>query len=218
MAAEEKEWDEDVAEDDITPPDEWNLFKDRLISIAGDKSIGDGFLRLDQGTLSDRPSAAMDGRLYYATDEGKWYRDNGDNWIELVRAEGETRLGELSEKDYGSLDGIPDEFDPKEHGDEAHELDYVTDAVGDIETTGLEMEANIKPDADSSRKLGLTDRKFSEVHAVNIYGTVHYDDLAFTEKRCEVCREKFEEGDDISLIVNEVKEDGTYLVPKHERC
>jgi len=114
----EKEWDEDVVEEDITPPQEWNLLKDRLVSIAGDRSVEDGFLRLKQGTLEDRPAPVMEGRLYYATDEGVWYRDSGTEWKELVREEGEIRLVQLGEKDYSSLDEIPSEFTPEEHGNE----------------------------------------------------------------------------------------------------
>ncbi len=334
-------WDEDVTTDDTTPVGEWNAFKDRIISIAGDKSVEDGFLRLKQGSLEDRPAAEMEGRLYYSTDEGVWYRDNGEEWKELVRCEGEIRLAELGEKSYSSLSDIPSEFTPEGHGDGAHNENYekqdnkgsalgyagldsegevyseqlpavakhrvyivqdlterdsisdqnhgdkcfvldtgetyiwdedsgtdgewllqaesdfedievywgnvlnrthdiagsdhgqselselngkISDAdlsgdpVGDVESAGLSMEANINPKSDNSRKLGGSSQRWSEIHAVDVYGTVHYDDLAFTEKKCEVCGEKFEVGEKVSLIVNEVKEDGTYLVPKHEGC
>lgn len=221
----DKEWDQDVTTDDTTPVEEWNSFKDRVISIAGDKSIGDGFLILKQGQASDMPSAGYAGRLYYATDEGIWYRDNGSEWVELVRAESKTRLAELSEKDYNSLDNIPSTFPPESHGNTDHDKDYSATPVSDVESAGLSMGANVNPDSDASRQLGegtvsgdASDIRWSEIHAVDIYGTVHYDDLAFTEKRCEVCGEKFEQGEKVSLIVNDVQEDGTYLVPKHEGC
>lgn len=51
-----------------------------------------------------------------------------------------------------------------------------------------------------------------------VNGQAQFADLVFQEKRCEVCGDKFKEGESVSLIVNKVKEDGTYLVPKHEGC
>ena len=38
---------------------------------------------IGRGLLADRPAALMAGRLYYATDEGTFYRDNGTDWDEL---------------------------------------------------------------------------------------------------------------------------------------
>jgi len=211
-------WDEEVTTDDTTPVAEWNLFKDRIISIAGDKSIGDGFTLLKADTKANRPSAGYAGRMYYATDEGIWYRDDGSSWVELVRGESQIRLNELSEKSYNSLNDVPSTFPPESHGNTAHDKDYSATPVSDVESAGLSMGANVNPDADASRQLGESGTRWNQIHAVDIYGTVHYDDLAFTEKRCEVCGEKFVEGDNVSLIVNEMKEDGTYLVPKHEGC
>jgi len=49
-------------------------------------------------------------------------------------------------------------------------------------------------------------------------GQAKYADLVFEEKRCAVCGERFKEGESVSLIVNKAKEDGTYLIPKHEGC
>ncbi len=304
-------WDQDVSTDDVTPPSEWNDFKDRVISIAGDKSIGDGFTLLKADTKANRPSAGYAGRMFYATDEGIWYRDDGSSWVELVRAEGQIRLNSLAEKDYSSLDAVPSTFTPEAHslaggshnsdtlsdlnskiddatlddqgstrfpevhGDTEHDSTVATDgdaqppethnlagsahgsdsladlnskisdatlddqgsartpethgdgkhdstvdssAVSAVESSTLSMAGNVNPDSDNARQLGQSGTRWSAVYAVDVYGTVHYGDLAFTEKRCEICGEKFEEGDKVSLIVNEVKEDGTYLVPKHEGC
>ena len=36
------------------------------------------------GTLAARPAALIDGRLYFATDVKKIYRDNGASWDELT--------------------------------------------------------------------------------------------------------------------------------------
>ncbi len=131
-------WDEDVTEEDVTPIDEWNAFKDRIISIAGDKSIGDGFVRLMADTLSNRPDAGFEGRLFYATDEEIWYRDNGEAWEELVRAEEEIRLNSLGEKDYESLDNIPDSFTPESHDHTYHtDIDQELTKNSDVEFNTL---------------------------------------------------------------------------------
>lgn len=37
-----------------------------------------------EGTLAARPAASIDGRLYFATDAKKVYRDNGVNWDEVT--------------------------------------------------------------------------------------------------------------------------------------
>jgi hypothetical protein len=39
--------------------------------------------RWDTGTLSARPAAAINGRMYYANDVGRVYLDNGSFWIAL---------------------------------------------------------------------------------------------------------------------------------------
>ncbi len=108
-------WDQDVSEGDNTPVSEWNAFKERLISIAGDKSIGDGFLLLKTGNDADKPSAGYSGRLYFATDTGILYRDNGTSWVAILRAEDAIRLANLQEKDYGSLNNVPSSFTPENH-------------------------------------------------------------------------------------------------------
>jgi len=36
-----------------------------------------------QGTLANRPAAAKSGRYYYATDNGRLYRDDGTTWREI---------------------------------------------------------------------------------------------------------------------------------------
>jgi len=140
-------WDQDVTTDDTTPVDEWNAFKDRLISIAGDKSIGDGFLLVKQGTTADRPSAGYDGRLYYSTDEGIWYRDNGSSWVELVRAEGQIRLNSLAEKEYSSLDNVPSTFPPEAHsiGGAEHNSDTLASLNGLIDDATLDDMENTRP-------------------------------------------------------------------------
>jgi len=60
---------------------------------------------LAQGLVS-RPAAGIDGRLYYATDEGILYRDTGAAWEEKARAETSIRLAQLSERAHSSLTGI----------------------------------------------------------------------------------------------------------------
>ncbi|MBW2648962.1 MAG: hypothetical protein JRC53_03960 [Deltaproteobacteria bacterium] len=61
---------------------------------------------LAQGLVSARPAAGIDGRLYYATDEGILYRDTGAAWEEKARAETSIRLAQLSERAHSSLTGI----------------------------------------------------------------------------------------------------------------
>jgi len=52
----------------------------------------------------------------------------------------------------------------------------------------------------------------------DIWGTVHYEDIVFAEKTCEVCGEPLEKGDGVNLMVVDAKDDGTYMRPKHEGC
>jgi len=65
---------------------------------------------LAQGHLAYRWAAGIQGRLYYATDEGVLYRDTGTEWEEKLRAETATRLAYLAERAHASLTGIgPDD-------------------------------------------------------------------------------------------------------------
>jgi len=89
---------------------------------------------------------------------------------------------------------------------------------GDTMNGNLTMSGNINAGSDSSYDIGADGTRFANVYADNIYGTVHYADISFEEKKCAICDEPFEVGDSISLIVTNVKEDGTYMVPKHEGC
>jgi len=61
---------------------------------------------LAQGLEIDRPTAGIAGRLFYATDEGILYRDNGTAWEEILRAETSSRLASLAEKSHASLTNI----------------------------------------------------------------------------------------------------------------
>lgn len=61
---------------------------------------------LDQGVQSSLPMFGTPGRLYYATDTGKLWRDTGYGWGERLRAETATRLAYLAEKSHSSLTGL----------------------------------------------------------------------------------------------------------------
>lgn len=85
------------------------------------------------------------------------------------------------------------------------------------------VDQDITPDGDNTRALGSSSNRFSNIHAQSVYGNVHWADLIFQEKRCDVCGEKFEVDDTVILTVNKVvdngeDEDGTYLLPIHKSC
>jgi microcystin-dependent protein len=70
-----------------------------LISL-GDNAIKDGFAILDsatiygEGTFAARPAAAaLEGKVYVATDVGIVYLSDGTNWIELSRGGGTIPIG-----------------------------------------------------------------------------------------------------------------------------
>jgi len=85
------------------------------------------------------------------------------------------------------------------------------------------MSTDIIPDSDNSRSIGSSSNRLSEIHSANLYGTAHYADIVFQEKKCDICGEKFESGDKVQLIVNKVvdegsEDDGSYMVPVHVNC
>lgn len=49
--------------------------------IIADK-LNAGLLQSD--VIANQPAAGQEGRMFYATDELKFYRDNGVTWDELV--------------------------------------------------------------------------------------------------------------------------------------
>ena len=61
---------------------------------------------LQSGLDAAKPAAGSAGRIYWATDTGIYYRDNGTAWVEVLRGETFTRLASLSEKAHSSLTGL----------------------------------------------------------------------------------------------------------------
>lgn len=53
--------------------------------------LDDVVLGYDQGVLSSRPAAGVEGRMYYATDDGVAYWDTGTGWVPLAWAPGDLR-------------------------------------------------------------------------------------------------------------------------------
>lgn len=46
----------------------------------------------DQGTLASRPGTGVEGRMYYATDDGTLYYDTGVGWVPAAWQPGDVRL------------------------------------------------------------------------------------------------------------------------------
>lgn len=127
----------------------------------------------------------------------------------------EERFNNTPVTDHGDLAGL---------GDNDHDQ-YLLRSGGNTMTGNLPMGGynlnnvgNIVPQADSTYDIGSDTNRFTNIYADNLYGTAHYADIIFEEKKCAVCDKKFKEGDSVSLIVNDIKEDGTYMIPKHQRC
>lgn len=57
-----------------------------------------------RGTLASRPAAGIAGQLYYATDTGLWYRDNGATWDTNSTV---TTKGDVLAFDGTKLDRLP---------------------------------------------------------------------------------------------------------------
>lgn len=75
--------------------------------LDGDHAKLDDLAAIDgQGTIAARPAFGIRGRYYYATDEGKLYRDTGAAWVEVALAgayvakAGDTMTGRLVLKSY----------------------------------------------------------------------------------------------------------------------
>ena len=125
----------------------------------------------------------------------------------------EIELADLLSHAHGELTGV----DKGDHRTDTQIEDLVNTLLGDGVST------DIMPDSDNSRAMGTTNYRFSEVHSNSLYGTAHYADIVFQEKKCDICGEKFESGDKVQLIVNKVvdegsEDDGSYMVPVHVNC
>lgn len=125
-----------------------------------------------------------------------------------------------------SYDDAGHQIDVSTSGRNQSQVESIIDTVLSNGVSGVgrfTMAANIVPDSDGSRQVGESSNRFSALHAVDVYGTIHYADINFQELRCEICNEKFQEGDHLELIVTRVvdegiDEDGTYAVPIHSDC
>lgn len=59
------------------------------------------------GLLSARPAAGVAGRYYFATDNGRDYRDNGVSWDELSIKEVNIALANLGTRSFLNLSDVP---------------------------------------------------------------------------------------------------------------
>jgi len=98
--------------------------------------------------------------------------------------------------------------------------------AGEIECHDLlEMNGNriyhsghITPHTDAIKLCGSWDRRWSQIHGVNIYGTVHEPDHVFEEKTCCLCNKEFKEGEGIVSYILSNTEEGTRTIPAHLSC
>jgi hypothetical protein len=87
---------------------------------------------LQADVIANRPAAGTVGRIFYATDQGIFYYDNGTAWVEFLRAETVSRLAYLAERAHSSLTGIgPDDHHPRAH-DHSNALDGSPIAVAGV--------------------------------------------------------------------------------------
>lgn len=80
------------------------------------------------------------------------------------------------------------------------------------------IDQNILPDAPHTRQIGTSTTPFAKVYADELHGTAYYADIIFQEKTCKVCGRGFAIGDDLTLKVVEVEENGVHAVPIHREC
>jgi len=87
---------------------------------------------LQADVVANRPAAGTVGRIFYATDQGIFYYDNGTAWVEYLRAETASRLASLAERAHSSLTGIgADDHHPRAH-DHSNALDGSPIAVAGV--------------------------------------------------------------------------------------
>ncbi len=96
----------------------WTADGDTLARGEFDNAFAtlDTFAAIDfQGTLGARPAAGVAGRYYYATDNGRVYRDNGSVWVTVTQAPQTAGLPVASTHgDTGSL-GVASEYARADH-------------------------------------------------------------------------------------------------------
>lgn len=73
---------------------------------------------LEYGLAAAIGAAGRLGRMYWATDTKILYRDDGVDWVEILRGEAVSRLASLSEKAHASLTGVSAD----QHHAQAHTL------------------------------------------------------------------------------------------------
>ena len=77
------------------------------------------------------------------------------------------------------------------------------------------IRGNLTPTVDGGGVLGSSSLRWWTLHSY----TLNTGDIAFTEKTCEICGGKFNDGDVLVLLTKTILEDGyTYTIPVHERC
>lgn len=74
---------------------------------------------LEYGLIAAIGAAGRIGRMYWATDTKILYRDDGVDWVEILRGEAISRLASLAEKAHASLSGVSSD----QHHVEIHAID-----------------------------------------------------------------------------------------------
>jgi len=98
-----------------------NAHHEAFTSADHDARDHRGLQILQSGALADRPAAGQAGRIYYATDEERYYLDTGTEWLVIAAP----KLARLIERDHSSLTNVgPNDhheaFTPADHASTDH--------------------------------------------------------------------------------------------------
>ena len=80
---------------DSTPTDTGGQALNDNFSIAISDAENGNVISIDANTSSNKPSAGTKGRIYYETDSGQLFYDDGSNWLKVADASGDSTNYEI---------------------------------------------------------------------------------------------------------------------------
>lgn len=178
-------------------------------------------IQIRRGTESNLPTLNQ-AEFGYCTDSDKVYIGDGSANHQLLQE----LVQDTSPKLGGNLDADGNAItNQSTNWSDFNNLD-LSNVLNKVQLTkdgSEDLTGNLTPDSAGTHQIGESGTQFSAVYADTIYGTTYYQDIVFEEKKCEICGEKFQPDDVISLIVTQVvdensEKDGTYMVPIHSKC
>ena len=158
-----------------------NAHHEAFTSADHDARDHRGLQILQSGALADRPAAGQAGRIYYATDEERYYLDTGTEWLVIAAP----KLARLIERDHSSLTNVgPNDhheaFTSSDHDSHVHPASVITPNIPGLADDGKLVLTEVNTPGPTNTVLSDHDKSLHDslgIDADSVDGK-HYSDIS----------------------------------------